>query len=410
MEDTNQDKKIYELLKKLADLECNHAKVEAITFAKKGSLLVTNKANDMANCIVESAREFGKKIEFVNGTEKIKSAIEANIIRNYILSLENVNKQFDIKYKMILEQKMRLQNKEVETDMFLNYFAGKRDEAKKLPEYAREKQLQIEAKFAIDDGDYERLEKINKELKDISKINKATSYETITKNLRAEKARIREAVDKIDEELENCIVERKQAIELIAGKKENLLRTADEKYLLVLQNTNWIQKTWGKILNRINGSKRYTENVTNVLSKKVRDINYKSIPALKEKLQKETSEIIDKTTTIAQNIEHEPIKANDTKVVKGAKYTVKGINKTVNTTKFVLKKGRDTVRKGTKKVQKTSRILWNSAKQTYSSTIEKYRSARMWTINRIEQRIAKLESEKEKNSSKQNTEKSAEQR
>ena len=34
----------------------------------------------------------------------------------------------------------------------------------------------------------------------------------------------------------------------------------------------------------------------------------------------------------------------------------------------------------------------------------------MWTINRIEQRIAKLESEKEKNSSKQNTEKSAEQR
>ena len=396
MEGTNQDKKIYELLKKLADLECNHAKVEAITFAKKGSLLVAGKANDMANCIAENAREYGKKIEFVNETGKIKSAIEANIIRNYVLSLENVNKQFDIKYKMILEQKMRLQNKEVETEMIQNYIARKRDEAKELPEYAREKELQVQAKFAIDDGDYERLENINKELKDISKINKATKYEVQAKHLRAERARIEEAINKCEEELKNCLVERKQAIELIAGKKENLLKTADQKYLLVLQNTNWIQKTWGKILNKLNGNKRYTENVTNVLSKKVRDINYKSIPALKEKLQKETSQIIDKTNEVAQSITMEPVKTNDSKLIKGAKYTIKGINKVSDETRFVLKKGKDKMRKGSKKAQKTSKILWNSAKQTYSSTIEKYRSARMWTINRLEQRIAKLENEKEK--------------
>ena len=341
MEGTNQDKKIYELLKKLADLECNHAKVEAITFAKKGSLLVAGKANDMANCIAENAREYGKKIEFVNETGKIKSAIEANIIRNYVLSLENVNKQFDIKYKMILEQKMRLQNKEVETEMIQNYIARKRDEAKELPEYAREKELQVQAKFAIDDGDYERLENINKELKDISKINKATKYEVQAKHLRAERARIEEAINKCEEELKNCLVERKQAIELIAGKKENLLKTADQKYLLVLQNTNWIQKTWGKILNKLNGNKRYTENVTNVLSKKVRDINYKSIPALKEKLQKETSQIIDKTNEVAQSITMEPVKTNDSKLIKGAKYTIKGINKVSDETRFVLKKGKD---------------------------------------------------------------------
>ena len=401
MEGTNQDKKLYELLKKLADLECNHAKVEAITFAKKGSLLVAGKANDMANCIVENAKEYGKKIEFVNNTEKIKSAIEANIIRNYILSLENVNKQFDIKYKMILEQKMKLQNKALETEMIQNYIACKRDEAKKLPEYAREKQLQAEAKFAIDDGNYEKLEKINKELKEISKINKATQYEVKAKQLRAQRAQLEEAINNCDVELQNCLVERKQAIELIAGKKENLLKTADQKYLLVLQNTNWIQKTWGKILNKLNGSKRYTENVTNVLSKKVRDINYKSIPALKEKLQKETAEIIDKTTKVAENIKNEPIKQTDTRIMKGTKYTVKGFNRATNTTKFVLRQGKNTIRRGNKKVQKSSRILWNSAKQTYSSTIEKYRSARMWTINRVEQRIAKLESEKEKAQQKQ---------
>ena len=97
MENIKQEKNVFELFKKLVDLECNNAKVEAVIFAKKGSRLVTNKVNDMHECIVENAKEYGKKIEFVNETQKIKSAIEANILRNYALSLEKVNKQFDNK-------------------------------------------------------------------------------------------------------------------------------------------------------------------------------------------------------------------------------------------------------------------------------------------------------------------------
>lgn len=396
MEENKQDKSIFELLKKLADLECNNAKVESVAFAKKGSRLVSNKVNDMTECILENAKEYGRKIEFVSETSKIKSAIEANIIRNYTLSLEKVNKQFDIKRKIILEEKMKWKNQDTKSAMVQDYIARQRDEAKQLPEYAREKELQEQARIALDEGEYEKLESINKELKAISKINKATKYEAQARHMRAERAKIAEAIRMCDEELENCAKERRNAIELIAGKKENLLQTADKKYLLVLQNENWLQKTLGKILNKLNGGKRYTENVTNVLSKKVRDINYKSIPALKTKLQKETEEVLNKTAEITKNITHAQIEPKDNTVTKGAKYAVKGAKSVANGTKYVTKQGKKLTQITVNKSTQIAKNTWNVSKQGYSAMIEKYRSARMWSISKLEQRIATLETKEQK--------------
>lgn len=396
MENTEKDKSVYELLKKLADLECNNAKVEAITFAKKGSRLVSNKVNDMQECIIENAKEYGRKIEFVNETAKIKSAIEANIIRNYTLSLEKVNRQFEEKYKAILEKSMELKNKDCEAIMVQNYIAGLRDEAKKKPEYAREKELQEQAKTAIDEGDYDKLEKINGELREISKINKATKYEMQVKYIRAERAKIAEAIKICEDEIKNCEEERRKAVELIAGRKENLLQTADKKYMLVIQNQNWIQKTLGKILNKINGSKRYTENVTNVLTKKVRDMDYKAMPALREKLQKETEGVLSKVEVITKNLKDVGIEQKDNAVVKGAKYAIKGVNKTAKGIKYVGNKGINVTKAGTRMVRNTGKKAWNASKQTYNSMIGKYRSARMWTITKMEERIATLEAKEQK--------------
>lgn len=387
MENEIKDKSIYEVLKKLVDLECNNAKVEAITFAKKGSRLVSTKVNDMQECIVENAREYGKKLEFVNETAKIKSAIEANIIRNYTISLEKVNKQFDIKYKTILEKELELKNKDTEALMLQDSIAKLRDEAKKAPEYAREKELQEQAKIAIDEGNYDKLEEINKELREISKVNKATKYEAQVKQIRAERAKIAQAIEKCAEELEKCTDDRRQAIELIAGKKENLLQTADKKYMVVLQNQNWIQKTWGRILNVFNGSKRYTDNVTNVLTKKVRDIEYKSIPKLREKLQNETEEVLIATDEMAGIVMDPVIEKKDKVVEKGKEIAIKGINKATEAKKYVGKK----IEKAKETAKNVKNKAWNSSKQTYNSLLGRYRSARMWGITKMEERIAKLE-------------------
>lgn len=390
-----KDKSIYELLKKLIDLECNNAKVESVIFAKKGSRLVSNKVNDMQECIEENAREYGKKIEYVNETTKIKSAIEANILRNYTLSLEKVNKQYDIKRKNIIEQTMELNKKLYDSYISQSYIEDKIKIAKDSPEYSREKQLREEAKDAIDDGDYEKLSKINNELKIISKINPISLYERKSKQIRAEIAKVEEAKEMLNKEIEKCQEDRKQAIELITGRKENLLQRADKKYLLVLKNENFIQKALGKFLNKINGNKKYTENVTNVLTKKVRDVEYKSVPSLREKLTKETEQIINKVSSISFKDINLEAKENDSKTKK---YTIKGVNATLKGAKFV----------GSipKKVTKVSKKIMDTGKQTYNSMIEKYRSARMWTITKMEEKIVKLENkEKQRKAEKEELEK-----
>lgn len=395
MENIKQEKNIFELFKTLVDLECNNAKVEAVIFAKKGSRLVANKVNDMHECIVENAKEYGKKIEFVNETQKIKSAIEANILRIYTLSLEKVNKQFDNKRKAIVGEKMRWEARRTVSEIQLNVIAKMRDEAKKAPEYLREKELQEQAKMAIDEGNYEKLSKINIELTEISRKNPATKLEVQSREIRAELAMIEETIQRCEKHIKECEIERRHSIELIAGKKENLLQTADKKYMLVLKNEGWLQKTWGKIWNKLNGSKRYTENVTNVLSKKVRDIDYKTIPALKTKLQAETVAIMEKNKEVAQKITYSKIKESESKSTNVAKYTINGVKKVSDKAKYVTEQGKKLTKHIVKKTKnagtKITTKTWQNADKAYKAVIEQARSAKMMTISKMEQRIMALE-------------------
>ena len=370
MEVAKQEKSVTELLKQLADLEFNNKKVQAIIFAKRGSRLVANKVNDMKECIEEKANEYGRKIEYVQDTSKLKSAIEANILRNYTLSLERVNKEFDSKYKGILEEIMKLENMDTNITMLQDHNARMRDEEKAKPEYAEEQKLKEEAKSALEDGDYNKLEEINKRLKEISKINKGTELDKKAKNFRADRAKIAEAIKQCYKELENCEAERRTAMELIAGKKENLLQTADKKYLLVLEKQGFLQKAWGMLMNKINGSKRYTENVTNVLTEKVETIENNAIPNLRNKLQKEVAEI----------------QAKVQKTVENVKDVGEGIAGKANE---VIDKGKETGEKVVSTVVDTS-------KRTYNGMISSYRSTRMWTISKLEERISKLENQREK--------------
>lgn len=290
----NQDKNVIELEKKLEDNIFNEALLLAAIYAKKGSRLVSTKTSEFKELIEEKAREYGKKITY-NEASKIQNTMEANLIREYTLALEKVSKQFELKYKSALSQKLKLQGMDLGAILLQNSTALKRDEYKKAPEYEKEQQLREDAKKAIEEGDYEALETMNKELREISKVNHATKLEKETKNIRAERAILNEEIKKYDEILKKCEAERRQAIELIAGKKENLMQTSDKKYLLVIEEQNWFQKTWTKLMNKLNGGKKYIENVVNPLSKKVRDINYKLTPALKSKLQNETEKILKST-------------------------------------------------------------------------------------------------------------------
>ena len=371
MENVNQDKSIFELMKKIADLECNLAKVEAKTFARKGSRLIASKDNDMQECIVEKANEYGKQLEFVAEQDRI---------------------------------------------------AKLRDEAKKAPEYAREKELREQVSRATEEGDYEELAKIVKELQEISKVNKATKYENQVKDIRAKRAMLAEAIEKCEEEIKICEAARNQTIEQVAGDKEGLLVKANEyynkAYLTVYKKPNFLQKIASQFLNKFYGSKRYTENVTNVLSKKVRDIDYKILPPLREKIKNETEVFLNKTNEITQNIKEKAQVKEDSKIMQAKNYTISGVKKVSDGIKYASKEGVKITKMATNKAMSLGKNIisgtknvangakekaeqtWNStknmAKLTYNNMLSKYRSARMWTITKMEEKVANLEEKQQR--------------
>lgn len=357
----NQDKNVIELVKQLEDNLFNEALLSAAMYAKKGSRLVSTKVSDFQEFIEEKARDYGKKITYDESTSKIQNTMEANLVREYTLALEKLVKQYDVKYKSILAQKLKLQGMDLGAMLVQNSTAIKRDEYKKAPEYAKEQSLREDAKKAIEEGDYEALETMNKELQAISKINHATKLEKDAKNIRAERATIDEEIKKYDEILKSCETERRQAVELIAGKKENLMQTSDKKYLLVIEEQNWFQKTWSKLMNKLNGGKKYIENVINPLSKKVRDINYKSTPALKSKLQSETKKVLETT---------------EEKIVK-----LEYVN---------IIKNNNIIDKSKEKNEEKQQGIKENTKQSYRGLVSTSRGETKWLLTKTEEQIYKM--------------------
>lgn len=279
---------VIELIKKRADIMINKEAVLAVSYGKKGSRLIATKVGELQELLERNAKEYGKKILYDMKTGKIKTKQEAEMITAYQTALEKIVQQFDDNYKKILAQKLKLEGIVMSGEILQCNTVEKRDEYKKQPEYAKEQKLREELEDALRVGEYEVIAEKNKELLEISKKNKATKLDNESKNIRAEIAYIKEEIDKCTKLQRECEEDRRIAINIITNE---LMPVSNEKSLMIIQKQNWAKRSWKKILNRINGDKRYTNNVLNPLNKKIRDINYKSMPPLRKQLTEKTEQL-----------------------------------------------------------------------------------------------------------------------
>lgn len=280
MERAQENKSIFDLLKELADIQFNRAKVEAALFVKKGTKLVSSKVNDVRECILESAEEYHQRIEFIEGTKTIKNATEANILRNYELSLNVAKREYEAMRSGIAREKGNLETIENTAIMRQAKYGKLLEEEKKKPEFVKREELKKQAKEAIDNGDDDKAASLIDEIRVLNKSLKVGEYEKeYNENLLIRK-RVEEQRAKWDKILDGLQEEERTAIEIMTGKKENLLKKTDEKYLAVIGKQNWFKKVIGRIANAFVASKRYADNVTDVLNRKVENLGEKLVPGV----------------------------------------------------------------------------------------------------------------------------------
>lgn len=353
---------LYEELKNTADIDCNIAKVEAATFYKKGNRLISNKLGDMIECVLESSKKYGKKVSFDFKAGKFESTQEQNIFKNYKLALEKFNNIFESNYKKILVAKMKLQTRLTEIEILQNYAAEQRDIEIKKPEYKMEKELQEKAKKAIDDVNYEALEKINKDLKETNKKNKALQFEKLAIKKEAQKEKILELLKECENRMADFSEKRRKALEIIVGNKENLIQNSTTKALTVFEEKNFFRKFVEKLIDRFLGEKRYNENVINVLTKKAKDINYKSVQVLNKKVNSETNALVKDVNILLKETNNQNL---------SGKYKIKGLNK--NKYKEC-------------KVEKKP-VLNNESDGRILTIANTQKNKRMWKISQLEQKV-----------------------
>ena len=357
---------ITELAKFRADVMLNKNFVLAVMYSKKGSRLVATKVSELKELLETQSKEYGKKIIVNSKTGKIENKQEADIIKEYTAALEKIVKQYDDNYKKVLDIKLKLEGIAISGQIIQNDVATKRDKCKNAPEYAKEQQLREELQDALKAGDYATVEEKNKELLEISKINPATKLDNDSKNIRAEMAVIQEEIEKCDKLLRECEEERRIGIHILTS---DLLRSTNEKALMVVKKDNWIKRSWNKFLNKVNGDKRYTNYVINPLTKKIRDINYKNMPPIRKQMSDKTARIRKTSKEKIENLQYIDVTKDNNVEAKEQTTKVKISEKTYRT---IISTARGEIGwRNTKALEKVHRVEKTQIKQTQEKEIEK---------------------------------------
>lgn len=281
MQDKNDQtttKELVALIKELAQIQAENAKISAQIFAREGKEQIANKTNEMKDKIMEQAKIYGQKAEKVQETYNLNKETKSNILQKYKDSLAEIQEQYETRNESIMQEKSDWQNEEQATMLKEHELKQQRKEIKRSPEYAQqvkeEKELAKEIKKALDEGDLDLVTAKNEELKRLKEKNPLIKCDNEIEDIQQQRNEIQEIISQCEREMEECKDERDNSIDEATQDKDNKL--------MEMKKQNIFQKMTGAIMNKLNGAKRFKDNVIKKASEKIGYIKDEKLPEVKQ--------------------------------------------------------------------------------------------------------------------------------
>lgn len=269
---------LLKLIKELADIQASNAIITARIFAREGKEQIADKTNQMKNKVMEQAKSYGKKAEDLANTYTNNKEEKGNILQEYQESLEDIQEEYEARMDSIVEEKVKWQDEEQATMLKEKELKEDRKQIKKTPEYAeqvkQEKALTKEIKQALDEGDLNTVATKNEELKKLKEQNPLLKCDKEIEEVQQSRQEILDVINMCDKEIEECREDRDNSIDEVTADRDNKLA--------VMKKQNVFQKMAGAILNKMNGVKRFKDNIVAKVEKKIENIRTETIPAIKE--------------------------------------------------------------------------------------------------------------------------------
>lgn len=270
-------KELLALIKELACIQMYNTIISAQIFAREGKEQIDDKVNGMKDKIMEQAEVFGQKAKKVEETYSLNKENKNNILQEYRESLDLIEEQYEIRSQAILQERSDCQDEEQATMLKESELKQNRKQIKKSPQYIeqvkQEKALAKEIKKALDEGDLDTVTIKNEELKRLKAENPLMKCDQEIEKVQQQREQIQQMISLCEQELENCANERYDNIEQVTQDKDNKL--------MEMKKQNIFQKIAGAVMNKINGAKRFKDNVMQKVAQKVGYIKNEKYPEIK---------------------------------------------------------------------------------------------------------------------------------
>lgn len=288
------DKKLSELLKQWGELEYNKRLLSLRIFGAESKRTIGNNIDIAERYIKTSAKEYGKHIDEIRDARSTKFEEEHKILEEYEASMQKIAKIFEERFERVNRYKAKLQDKKFELYQVRDYANYVRGNMSNRAEDLRKRNME-----ALERGDFDEAEKIIEELKDV--MEKKKSHDVQIQKIAESIEQLDRMIGECDSHLANLTQEREKAFNELQLQKTDKRAEANSKFMIIAKQKSWIQRTVESVMNRVNGNKKFRDNVLDRLQSRIDDINNKSIPQISEETE-------DTTIALGNHVEENSIR------------------------------------------------------------------------------------------------------
>lgn len=292
--ENKDDAKFFDLLKSMAGIQLGLIKVNVAKTMIEQKEFADNVTNNLKKSMIEKANKFGRDVS--EGSSTLKEIDE--IIKEYKKEFDIVGEAYD---SQIALQSAMIADKQIEMQSVMErrYQNNSKKENYKEEFKKRKADIEKEITSAIESGDSKTFNSKVEEYNQYIGHLKLNEYDQVDAFYKSELENMQKAID-----------ESKKYIDVLRDLKMTELGKLFEsknKALSDVKELNFIQKTLGGILNRINGGKKFVNEALDPAKNKLDEIKAK-VPKIFKAVQ---SKSLDVRENIENAVKMIPDKARD---------------------------------------------------------------------------------------------------
>lgn len=287
---------IERILKEYNNLQADIAKVSASKHMKESTEAMYNSIKRLRGYLASTAQEYGQRVQEENGVHTVKNEEALSLQEEYEQNIQKIKENYDENFKFLLLIKQELQN-----NLFNLYIEQTDEEYNKILIIEEMKKNREELAFLANQGDLDKLEDRVKQIKEKNQKEQEDmdSNEGRIKQIHKEEEKVLKAIRMCEKAMDECKQNMLSDMEFENVLTNDRFHKINEKYLIVVKEKNIFQKATSWLFNRINGKKRYAEEILSPLKQGIINIKEHKVEAIKERISQQTNEATEK---IEQNV------------------------------------------------------------------------------------------------------------